>query len=277
MRKTTNVVKVFRKRLLQLRTEKRLSQSKLAKQLGISPATIGYYENGDRLPDIDIAARIANFFGVTADYLLGFSNARTTEKSMKTACEVTGLSEEAIKNIQEAKKFLDKQYDKVWISNEKTIEGIGSYEILNLFLSSDTFRGILINFFGMAKNYKGLFFLYWFFADMETIGEELKSVEEREEKIKSEFEKNPFLEDLLFEKSDGLTYIGRYYLACQNLEDNANLSEYKATKCMRDMFDEYKDLARKHGFALAEKYFEEAECEHQKEEQEKKQNDETDI
>ena len=58
MRKAANVVKVFRKRLLQLRTEKRLSQSKLAKQLGISPATIGYYENGDRLPDIDIAARM---------------------------------------------------------------------------------------------------------------------------------------------------------------------------------------------------------------------------
>ena len=91
MRKAANVVKVFRKRLLQLRTEKRLSQSKLAKQIGISPATIGYYENGDRLPDIDIAARIASFFGVTADYLLGFSNARTTERNMKTACEISGL------------------------------------------------------------------------------------------------------------------------------------------------------------------------------------------
>lgn len=68
-----------------------------------------------------------------------------------------------------------------------------------------------------------------------------------------------------------------YIITCSLFEDHADLSEYKATKCMRDMFDEYKDLARKHGFALAEKYFEEAECEHQKEEQEKKQNDETDI
>ena len=38
-----------------------------------------------------------------------------------------------------------------------------------------------------------------------------------------------------------------------------------------------RNLAKEYGFALAEKYFEEAECEHQKEEQEKKQNDETDI
>lgn len=99
MKKETNVRETFRRRLSQLRAESGLSQSKLAKQLGISPATIGYYENGERLPDIDIAARIAVFFDVTADYLLGFSDARTTEKSMKTSCEVTGLSEEAINNL----------------------------------------------------------------------------------------------------------------------------------------------------------------------------------
>ena len=62
MKKETNVRETFRRRLSQLRAESGLSQSKLAKQLGISPATIGYYENGDRLPDIDIAARIAVFF-----------------------------------------------------------------------------------------------------------------------------------------------------------------------------------------------------------------------
>lgn len=277
MRKAANVVKVFRKRLLQLRTEKRLSQSKLAKQLGISPATIGYYENGDRLPDIDIAARIANFFDVTADYLLGFSNSRTAEKSMKTACAVTGLSEEAIKNIQETKKLLDEGNNEVYISNKKTIEGIEPYEILNLFLSSRTFQGVLLNFLDMAKNYKVLFLLHWLFADLDQIDEESKTDEECEERVKSEFEKKPFLKDFLIMGDREPASICDYIITCSLFEDHADLSEYKATKCMRDMFDEYKDLARKHGFALAEKYFEEAECEHQKEEQEKKQNDETNF
>ena len=100
MKKDTSVRETFQKRLSQLRAESGLSQSKLARQLGISPATVGYYENGDRLPDIDIAARIARFFGVSIDYLTGFSNARSTEQDMKTACEVTGLSEKAIENIK---------------------------------------------------------------------------------------------------------------------------------------------------------------------------------
>ena len=176
MRKAANVVKVFRKRLLQLRTEKRLSQSKLAKQIGISPATIGYYENGDRLPDIDIAARIASFFGVTADYLLGFSNARTTERNMKTACEITGLSEKSIKNIQKTERTLDKMCNKVDISMKKHIDGVEAYEVLNLFLSSDTFREILYNFFDMSGNYKALFFLQFLFCELET--EEAESHEE---------------------------------------------------------------------------------------------------
>lgn len=277
MRKATNVVKVFRKRLLQLRTEKRLSQSKLAKQIGISPATIGYYENGDRLPDIDIAARIANFFDVTADYLLGFSNSRTAEKSMKTACAVTGLSEEAIKNIQETKKLLDEEGNEVYISNKKTIEGIEPYEILNLFLSSHTFRNVLLNFFDMAKNYKVLFLLYWLFADLEEIDEESETDEECEERVKSEFEKKPFLKDFLIKEDSESTGICNYTITCRLFKDNADLSEYRVTKCMHNMFGEYRDLARKYGFALAEKIFEEAECERQKEEQEKKQNDKTDI
>lgn len=104
MKKETNVRETFRRRLSQLRAESGLSQSKLAKQLGISPATIGYYENGDRLPDIDIAARIAVFFDVTADYLLGFSDTQSIDQDMKTACEVTGLSGNAVETLQSFKE-----------------------------------------------------------------------------------------------------------------------------------------------------------------------------
>lgn len=274
MRKAANVVKVFRKRLLQLRTEKRLSQSKLAKQIGISPATIGYYENGDRLPDIDIVARIASFFGVTADYLLGFSNARTTERNMKTACEITGLSEESIKNIQKTERTLDKMCNKVDISMKKHIDGVEAYEVLNLFLSSDTFREILYNFFDMSGNYKALFFLQFLFCELET--EEAESHEEYEKIIKSTLEKHPFLEDFLLQEDGEPPCLDDYLSTCDFLVDQADLSEYRVTKCMRYMFEEHKKMAMNHGYALAEKCFKEEERKCQNKEQENS-HDETNV
>ena len=101
MEEKTNVKSRFKKRFAELRAKCGLSQSKLGKALSLSPATIGYYENGDRLPDIETAARIAEYFNVSADYLLGLSDAMSTDHDMKTACAVTGLSEKAISEIRD--------------------------------------------------------------------------------------------------------------------------------------------------------------------------------
>mgnify|MGYP000869190585 CR=1 FL=1 len=105
MEEKTNVKSHFKKRFAELRAKSGLSQSKLGKALSLSPATIGYYENGDRLPDIETAARIAEYFNVSADYLLGLSDAMSIDHDMKTACAVTGLSEDTIKKLQEIKKI----------------------------------------------------------------------------------------------------------------------------------------------------------------------------
>lgn len=101
MKKKTNVKGWFKKRFSALRAESGLSQSKLGKELSLSPATIGYYENGDRLPDIETAAKIAQYFGVSADYLLGLSDVKSIKQDIKIACEVTGLSEDSVETLQE--------------------------------------------------------------------------------------------------------------------------------------------------------------------------------
>lgn len=102
MEKKTNVRESFQKHFSELRAESGLSQAKLGKELGLSAATIGYYENGDRLPDIEIAARIATYFHASVDYLLGLSECKSAEPDVKVACKVTGLSEKAIENINTA-------------------------------------------------------------------------------------------------------------------------------------------------------------------------------
>lgn len=104
MEKKTNVRKSFQKHFSELRAESGLSQAKLGKELGLSAATIGYYENGDRLPDIEIAARIATYFHVSVDYLLGLSECKSAEPDVQVACMVTGLSESSIETLQYIKE-----------------------------------------------------------------------------------------------------------------------------------------------------------------------------
>lgn len=57
--------------LKKLRENKGYNQTQLAKELGISNVTVSQYESGDRKPDIDTIKKLANYFNVTTDYLLG--------------------------------------------------------------------------------------------------------------------------------------------------------------------------------------------------------------
>ncbi len=67
---------MFAERLVKLRKEKELSQYDLAKCLGLSRGQISNYELGTRKPDTDTLSKIANFFGVSVDYLLGNTSSR---------------------------------------------------------------------------------------------------------------------------------------------------------------------------------------------------------
>ena len=70
---------IFSQRLKALREEQGLSQTELAEKIGISRGSISFYENGDRIPDIEILFKIHEFFDVTADYLLGLDDSRNKE------------------------------------------------------------------------------------------------------------------------------------------------------------------------------------------------------
>lgn len=62
----------FKDRLSQLRTEASLSQAELAQRVGVSVGAIGNYESGVRLPNQEIADRMAELFNVpVADLLRG--------------------------------------------------------------------------------------------------------------------------------------------------------------------------------------------------------------
>ena len=62
---------IFSERLRELRQSKLLSQSQLADALNISKSAVSMYELGKREPDLDTLERIADFFNVDINYLLG--------------------------------------------------------------------------------------------------------------------------------------------------------------------------------------------------------------
>lgn len=64
----------FPKILSELRSTKGISQKQAAAELGISPALLSHYENGIRECGLDFLLRIAEYYSVSCDYLLGKSS-----------------------------------------------------------------------------------------------------------------------------------------------------------------------------------------------------------
>lgn len=54
-----------------LRKERNATQTEVAKNIGISYQALGLYENEKNKPDPDTLCKLADYFGVTVDYLLG--------------------------------------------------------------------------------------------------------------------------------------------------------------------------------------------------------------
>ena len=64
-------MKIFAERLLELRKEKGISQAALAKALEVSYAVVCYWETDRSEPTAPNLVKLADFFEVTVDYLLG--------------------------------------------------------------------------------------------------------------------------------------------------------------------------------------------------------------
>ena len=69
----------FPKILKTLREHSGLSQNALAKIIDVSQASIGYWEKGQRTPSISAVEKLAQYFGVSAGYLLGLDTSPISE------------------------------------------------------------------------------------------------------------------------------------------------------------------------------------------------------
>lgn len=65
---------ILGERLKMLRAEKNIGQNALAKQLELSNASISYWETGKQEPTAQAIFKLAKYFNVSADYILGLKD-----------------------------------------------------------------------------------------------------------------------------------------------------------------------------------------------------------
>lgn len=106
------------RRLKELRQEKHISHQALADTIGVSKQVVINYEvaanNGGVVTNspsdktlsvagmkIETLYKLAEYYNVSTDYLLGRTDVKTPDTELKTVCEVTNLSESAVNRIIE--------------------------------------------------------------------------------------------------------------------------------------------------------------------------------
>ena len=108
----------FAKNLREMIPGKKVGE--LAKYLGCTPQAINQYKQGTAFPKTENLIKIAEYLGVSMDYLLGLSNVSSLDPDVKMVCQYTGLSESSVLALRENRYPAD-------------------IEVINELLSSDGF------------------------------------------------------------------------------------------------------------------------------------------
>lgn len=101
-RESTMITKTFADRLSDLVEEKKstgLSHNEICEQAGVGSGAMSDWLSDNKTANIDSLCKLATYFGVSADYLLGISELKTYKVHPRAACELTGLSESAFKTV----------------------------------------------------------------------------------------------------------------------------------------------------------------------------------
>ena len=87
-------------RLKDLRTIKGVTQKEVAKSIGVSPQSYGYYENEINKPDPEILIKLADYFECSIDYLVGREDDFGIVQSSATNSAITALESEMLSHFR---------------------------------------------------------------------------------------------------------------------------------------------------------------------------------
>lgn len=82
----------FSGKIRKLRENKGISQTELAKRLGVNKSIISAYENQERLPSIAMLVKLSYCFNVSMEYLLGINRNNTIDVSRLTQEQISAVN-----------------------------------------------------------------------------------------------------------------------------------------------------------------------------------------
>lgn len=97
--KVTGYDGYFASRLRELMKNGEVTQQDLAQAIGTTRQAISQYADGSVQPNIEKLFKIATYFNVSADFLLGKTNTMGTNSTVNEICSKLGLSEKAVKML----------------------------------------------------------------------------------------------------------------------------------------------------------------------------------
>jgi len=78
----------------------------LADHLGVLPQSVNSWKTGQTRPSLENLCKIADFFGITTDYLLGRTGSPSIDPNARIACDYTGLSAKAVAHLHETAQHI---------------------------------------------------------------------------------------------------------------------------------------------------------------------------
>ena len=94
-----------------LRTERNLTQAALAHALGIAKTTLAAYEQDKNEPSNETFIKIANYFNVSADYLLGLTDVKSADANIASIANYLGLTERSIVALHSYHDIAEKHHN----------------------------------------------------------------------------------------------------------------------------------------------------------------------
>lgn len=107
----------FGEKLKSLREERGVYQKDLAKYVGVTSTTISYYESGGKKPKMEKLNKIAEYFGVTVDYLIG--EEKNTDELMEDFPEGIQLIRRASRELSPKGKAKLVRFMKTFLDEEE--------------------------------------------------------------------------------------------------------------------------------------------------------------
>lgn len=154
---------LFSSRLRKLIKDENISMQTLSSEIGVSRQAISQYCDGSTVPNADKLLKIAEYFNVSLDYLVGRTDVFTTDKDIQYICKYTGLNENTVKtlnnsldqkNVFASTEWNDWGDDYIYNFSEMVNLMFSDYSFLCLFCSN------LMNYLDEQRNKERFYYIY---------------------------------------------------------------------------------------------------------------------